>query len=80
VDPRSQAPKEESFERFIERRGAPGLDLGGIDFEGLARGYGLPYRRVVAEAELKPVFEAAFGSRTPNLVYVAIDRFVPDLL
>jgi benzoylformate decarboxylase len=69
-----------SFERFIERSGAPGLDLGGIDFEGLARGYGLPYRRVVAEGELKPTFEAAFASRTPNLVHVAIDRFVPDLL
>jgi benzoylformate decarboxylase len=69
-----------SFERFIGRRGAPGLDLGGIDFEGLARGYGLPFRRVVAEGELKPTFEAAFACGAPNLVHLAIDRFVPDLL
>jgi benzoylformate decarboxylase len=69
-----------SFERFIHQRGAPGLDLPGLDFEGLARGYGVPYRRVATAGALEATFRAAFASAGPNLVHVAIDRFVPDLL
>jgi benzoylformate decarboxylase len=68
-----------SFERFHHLKGVPGLDVPGVDFEGLARGYGLPFRRIAAPDEVRPALAAAFAAGVPNLVHVAIDPFVPRL-
>jgi benzoylformate decarboxylase len=69
-----------SFERFLRLTGAPGLDVPGVDFEGLARGYGLPHRRIAAPDEVGPRLAAAFASGVPNVVEIEVDPFVPDLL
>jgi benzoylformate decarboxylase len=68
-----------SFERFHHLRGVPGLDLPGVDFEGLARGYGLPFCRVTRPDDLGPILEAAFASGAPGVVHVPIDPFIPKL-
>jgi benzoylformate decarboxylase len=69
-----------SFERFLHLEGAPGLDVPGVDFEGLARGYGLPYRHITAPDEVGPRLAEAFASGVPNVVELEIDPFIPKLL
>ena len=68
-----------SFERFLRLRGAPGLDLPGVDFAALARGYGLPYRCIAAPDEIQPGLAGAFASGVPNVVEIEIDPLVPRL-
>lgn len=50
-----------------------GTDLGGIDFVRLARGYGVPARRVTDPADLGPAFRWALSRGRPTLVEVVID-------
>ncbi len=69
-----------SFERFLHLRGAPGLDVPGVDFEGLARGYGVAHRRVTAPDAVASELAAAFASGEPNVVEIEIDPCVPKLL
>jgi benzoylformate decarboxylase len=69
-----------SVERLLHRRRVPGLDLPGVDFEGLARGYGLPYRAVSAPEALGPAFAAAFASGEANMIKIEVDPFVPKPL
>ncbi|APR74745.1 Benzoylformate decarboxylase [Minicystis rosea] len=69
-----------SFERFQRLRGVPGLDLPGVDFEGIARGYGLSFSRVTGADDLGPILEAAFAGGVPSVVHVPIDPFIPKLL
>ena len=57
-----------------------GLDVPGVDFAALARGYGLPYRRVAAPDEIQPGLAAAFASGVPNVVEIEIDPLAPELL
>jgi thiamine pyrophosphate-dependent acetolactate synthase large subunit-like protein len=51
-----------------------------VDFEGLARGYGLPHRRITTPDELQRGLADAFASATPNVVEIEVDPFVPELL
>jgi benzoylformate decarboxylase len=69
-----------SFERFLHLRGAPGLDLPGVDFAALARGYGLPYRHIGAPDEIQPGLAGAFAAGVPNVVEIEIDPLVPELV
>jgi benzoylformate decarboxylase len=69
-----------AFERFLHLRGAPGLDLPGVDFEGLARGYGVAHRRITAPDAVAKGLAAAFASGEPSVVEIEIDRAVPRLL
>jgi benzoylformate decarboxylase len=69
-----------SFERFLHLGGAPGLDVPGVDFAGLARGYGLPYRRIQAPEDLRPGLADAFACGAPSVVEIEIDPLVPALL
>ncbi len=51
----------------------PGTDLSGIDFVGLARGFGIPGERVEDPAALGPAFRRALASSAPSLIEVMID-------
>ena len=69
-----------AFGKYLKTDGVPGLDLGGIDFAGLAAGYGLPYRGVEQPDDLAEALRAAFAADGPSLVHVQIDPKVPPLL
>ena len=69
-----------AFGVYLQTPGVPGLDLGGIDFAGLAAGYGLPYRGVERPGELATAIREAFARGGPNLVHVRIDTTVPPLI
>ncbi|APW64041.1 benzoylformate decarboxylase [Paludisphaera borealis] len=68
-----------SFAEFEETPGIPGLDLGGIDFAGLAAGYGLPCR-VAGTDDLAAALRDAFAADGPRMVVVRIDPEIPPLL
>jgi benzoylformate decarboxylase len=53
-------------------KGAPGLDLPGIDCVSLARGYGLRARRVENADDLHGALSEATGSSEPELIEVPI--------
>jgi len=69
-----------AFANDLKTPGVPGLDLGGIDFAGLASGYGLPYRGVDKAVDLGPILLEAFQAQGPSLVHVRIDPKVPPLI
>jgi benzoylformate decarboxylase len=49
----------------------PGLDVPGIDFLSLAKGYGVEGVGVATAEELKQALTTALGSQTPTLIEVA---------
>jgi benzoylformate decarboxylase len=67
------------YERFLRLTGVPGLDVPGVDYEGLARGYGLPYRCIAAPEEVQAKLGEAFSAPGPNVVEIVIDPAVPDV-
>jgi benzoylformate decarboxylase len=68
-----------SFADFEETPGVPGLDLGGIDFAGLAAGYGVPCR-VAGTGDLADALRDAFAADGPRMVVIRVDPKVPPLL
>jgi len=68
-----------SFADFEQTPGIPGLDLGGIDFAGLASGYGVPCR-VAGADDLADALRDAFAADGPRMVVVRVDPKVPPLL
>ncbi len=69
-----------AFGEFLGTPGVPGLDLGGIDFAGLAAGYGLPCRVVERPDDLAAALRESFAAAGPSVVHVRIDPKVPPLL
>ena len=57
--------------------GVPGLDLPGLDFVSLAKGYGCDGRRIVRPEDLGPALREALAMDTPYLLEVEIDRSYP---
>lgn len=55
-------------------KGVPGVDLGGIDFAGLAASLGCATRHVVQPTELKAALSAALADARPNLLHVHVDQ------
>jgi benzoylformate decarboxylase len=49
----------------------PALDVPGIDFVSLAKGYGVEGVRAVTADDLKQALTAALGSQAPTLIEVA---------
>jgi len=49
----------------------PGLDVPGIDFLSLAKGYGVEGVRVATADDLKQALTAALDSQAPTLIEVA---------
>jgi benzoylformate decarboxylase len=58
------------FAEVLKVEGAPGLDVPGIDFLSLAKGYGVEGVRAATVNTLKHALAAALGSRAPTLIEV----------
>jgi benzoylformate decarboxylase len=69
-----------SFARQLDTPNVPGLDLPGLDFVSLARGYGLSAERVSQPSELDVVLRRGMQSDVPHLIEVEIDPAVPPLI
>jgi benzoylformate decarboxylase len=69
-----------AFADELETPGVPGLDLPGLDYVSLAKGYGCEGHRVVNPAELKAVLRDGMATEGPLLLEVEIDRAYPPLL
>lgn len=61
------------FGRHFNLPKLPGVDLPDLDFCGLARSQGIHAQRVTASGELDGALQAAFRSRSPVLVEVAVE-------
>jgi benzoylformate decarboxylase len=59
------------FAEVLKVYGVPALDVPGIDFLSLAKGYGVEGIRAVTAEELKQALTAALGSESPTLIEVA---------
>ena len=69
-----------AFAKQLKASGVPGLDLLGIDYVSLAKGYGCEGRRVVRPEDLEPALREGLAMKTPYLLEVEIDRaFLPLL-
>jgi benzoylformate decarboxylase len=68
-----------SFSRVLQIRGAPGIDVGGVDYAALAASLGCPGRRVTEPGELDAALAEAFSADGPFLVEVAVDPAIPTL-
>jgi len=60
-------------------RGPPGVDLGGLDFVGIARGMGCPAESVECPADLEAALSAALADPGPRLVHVRVDGRPPEM-
>lgn len=69
-----------SFCELLHAEDVPGLDLPGINFSGLASGYGVPYRRVTRPEDVAGAVQQALASRKPALVDIPIDPLVAPLI
>ncbi|GAA4559024.1 benzoylformate decarboxylase [Pseudonocardia xishanensis] len=56
----------------------PGMDVPGIDFTALARGYGVPARSVAAGADFVVALKAALASDGPSLIEVVTAELDED--
>ena len=69
-----------AFAVQLKASGVPGLDLPGIDYVSLAKGYGCAGRRVVRPEDLEPALREGLAMKAPFLLEVEIDRaFLPLL-
>jgi benzoylformate decarboxylase len=69
-----------SFADLLQTPGVPGLDLPGLDFLGLATGYGCTSERVTSADSLHEVIKRGMDTDRPHLVEVSIDATVPPLI
>jgi benzoylformate decarboxylase len=69
-----------SFGMLFQEKEVPGLDLTGIDFEGLAKGYGIDFRRILDPDQISATVRQAIGLHKPNLIEIPIDKSVQSLL
>jgi hypothetical protein len=59
------------FTQVLKVEGVPALDVPGIDFVSLAKGYGVEGRRAATANDLKRALTAALSSQAPTLTEVA---------
>lgn len=69
-----------SFGAFLGTSGVPGLDVPGLDFVALAKGYGLSAERVEDPDQLVGVLERSLSRFGPHLIEVTVDASTPALL
>ena len=69
-----------SFAILLHEEGLPGLDIPGIDFEGLAKGYGVEFKRVADPDQITSTVQNAIQSGKSSLIEIPIDRHVSPLL
>ncbi len=68
-----------SFGQLLHETGLPGLDVPGVDFEGLAKGYGVGFTRVTRPDEIASTVRNAILSRKPHLIDIPIDPKIQPL-
>jgi benzoylformate decarboxylase len=59
------------FAEVLKVGDVPGLDVSGIDFVSLAKGYGVEGVRAATADDLKQALTAALGSQAPTLIEVS---------
>lgn len=69
-----------AFAHQLDTPGVPGLDLPGLDFVSLAKGYGVTAERISAPADLETALRHGMTSGMPHLIEVEIDPTVPALI
>jgi benzoylformate decarboxylase len=69
-----------SFAVLEEAPGVPGLDLPGIDFVSLARGYGCDAARLEEIGEIKKAAAKAWVKQKPTVLEIPISVEVPPLI
>ncbi len=69
-----------SFAKFAGIGPVPGLELGGLDFPALARGFGCRASSVADPARLRGALAAALADDRPHVLHVAVHPAVPELL
>jgi len=69
-----------SFGMMLHEEGLPGLDVPGIGFEGLAKGYGVGFKKIIDPDQIEPVVREAILSGKPSLIEIPIDKHVTALL
>jgi len=69
-----------SFAELLDTPGVPGLDLPGLDFLGLAQGYGCTSERVTSPDSLAEVIKRGIDMDRTHLVEVLVDATVPELI
>lgn len=68
-----------SYGMLLKAEGIPGLDIPNIDFEGLCKGYGVEFKRIVDPNQITEVVKQSINSRKSSLVEIPIDRNVHQL-
>ena len=69
-----------SFAELLDTPGVPGLDVPGLDFVGLANGYGCTAERVTAPDDLAEALKRGVEASHPHVVEVTVDATVPPLI
>ena len=68
-----------SFSQVMQVRNVPGLDLPGIDFVGIAEGFGCDAVRVAKSSELAGALKRGLAHNGVSLIEVKVDAAVPLL-
>jgi benzoylformate decarboxylase len=69
-----------SFGMFLHEEGLPGLEVPGVDFEGLAKGYGVGFKRILDPDQIAATVRDAIQSGKPSLIEIPIDKHVAPLM
>ncbi len=69
-----------SFAMLLKIENVPGLEVSGIDFEGLSKGYGIRFRRILDPATIILSVREAIASDKPCVIEIPIDPKVRNLL
>jgi benzoylformate decarboxylase len=69
-----------AFAHQLDTPGVPGLDLPGLDFVSLAKGYGVTAERISTATDLAAALRRGMDAGAPHLIEVEIDPTVPPLI
>jgi benzoylformate decarboxylase len=69
-----------AFANQLDTPGVPGLDLPGLDFVSLAKGYGVAGERIDRPSDLEAALRRGLAAGAPYLLEVHIDPAVPSLI
>jgi len=68
-----------AFSQMMHTKNPPGLDLPGLDFVAIAKGFGCTAVRTEAAQDLAPAIRQALSVTGPTLLEVAVDSRIADL-
>jgi benzoylformate decarboxylase len=68
-----------SFSQVLQIRGAPGIDVPGVDYVGMAQSMGCPAERVSRPEALDAALARAMAAEGPHFVEIVVDAAIPQL-